>query len=663
MDGGKSDFVLRLIDRVTAPARAMQRALRSMQAAQKAATAGASEAQAALDRVGNAAARAGAQAARAAGNFKTLQYSTAAARFKAIGGRALAGSLSALGSFSVAKPMGPVFDRAQQRKYMGFWENLRIDSQSLLNWNKAAGESIEKWKGLASAFMKTPLGMPVSGLGFVGEKLLDLTKWAALATAKFTAFSFVVGGIVATAIAKTAAEMVSFAEKSKLALSYVTGAISTGGEAFTWGLDLAKELGLDAQETIQQLIKLRSMQFSVRESMDLIRISADLQAITGDAQAAERALTALTQIKAKGKLQSEELVGQLAEAGVSTVLVYEELEKIYKKNREGVLKLMQKGQIDAENGIEAIKKAILKKLNTKEAGEVGRNFAQTTLAGLWAQLKNIPKNLGISIAQFIDIKPLKDVMREVLDTVYGYDQNGLVRFVRSLINGFVEASRVVLAFGQGFGDSLWKITDALDIAGINLRDDARSAGKWLAEFFANSIELAKNLRKAIQPALEGFLRGLGINDFLRDMKSADWETIGKNLSVIAEALGKITNYTAKFVAWFGVDLATGEGGAIDRAAHLNPGRLTASQREAFDRMEPGWEKFLAGLNPLWRPSQEQLTAPAPPASAWGGRNTSVGRIEQHIYINGGDAREVTESARDGLLEALYGEPQHGMWGM
>lgn len=636
-----ADYVLKLIDRVTGPARAMARSLGSVTAAQKAVKQASAGAQAGLTGVGAAAARAGKQAAAAAASVKALAYSTSAIRFKSVGGRALAGSLSELGSFSGAMH-GPVFDRKAQRSQMSLWDNLKIDSQPLRKWNSAMGETLDKWGDLRAAFMKTPFGLVLGGLGSIASGLFSVISSIGMAILKVGALTLALGTLVAVGLTKGALAMAAFAERSKQAFGFLIGDKALGRAAFDVGVSLAKELGLNVEETVGQLSKLRSMQFSMRESVELVKLSADLKAITGDSQSAERALTALTQIKAKGKLQSEELVGQLAEAGVSTVLVYQELEKLLGKDRNGVLKALQGGNIDADTGIAAIKAAILHKLNAKEAGQVGKDFANNTLTGLWEQLRNAPSNFLLSLESLIDTDSVKGAIREILRAFEGIGRGNVGAFVNKIIAGFSKMVPVVIAFGEGFGSAFGKVLDAMTFDGAGVQDKAREAGRWLAEFFGNAITLVGKLTDVLPRAFESFMKGLDLNGLLDDIASADWSKFAQDLAAIASALGKITGFgaSAARVLALGPDQSSTTEKTLSAVKDIlvNPFSYDTHAKNLFGLFSGGEEK----------------TAPQRPGAAQqGGRSVTVPKIEQHIYTStGADPREIASEVGGATVDGL-----------
>ncbi|HMI86268.1 MAG TPA: tape measure protein [Polyangiaceae bacterium] len=230
------------------------------------------------------------------------------------------------------------------------------------------------------------------GLTKIATGLKFIAKWGAIAGAALGAMA----GFAAFKLAETA----GFAQSSILALTQLTGSAATAAVEFDEVRKMSARFGLNVIETQKSFQKLLAAQFSIGQAKDLIKMGADLQVVTGEAESAQRALLTLSQIKAKGKLQGEELM-QLQEAGVSQGLILEALEKALGKDRAEVQKMLSGGKIDAETGVSAIIDAIKHKVGEHELGEAGAKFADTTLKGFIAKSRSGFQNAMINIGQAI----------------------------------------------------------------------------------------------------------------------------------------------------------------------------------------------------------------------------------------------------------------------
>lgn len=598
----------------------MARSLGALNKAEKVATEQAKATEAALAGVGAAAARAGAQAAKGAAGMGAMARAMKSAQTNRSMGNliktkytksGISGASSALGG---AAMQGPVLNRKAQK--LGIGDRLSLATRPMLDWNAAAGDAIGNWKMLRGEFMATPFGMVAGGIGTLALGAAGLAKDLAIAAVKAAALTLALGGLAAVGLTKMVVEMGAFAERSKRAFTFLTGSKALGGEAFETGRKLAQEFNLDVEDTVQSLIKLRSMQFTMPEAIELVKLSTDLQALSGDAEAAKRAITAITQIKAKGRLQSEELVGQLAEANVSTVLVYEQLEKSLHMSRKQVLAALQDGAIDAETGIAAIRKAILAKLKTKEAGAAGKAFATETLTGMWDGLMNAPKQLMLDISEYVDMSPITASIDKLMGSFKNIDRAMVGDFVSNMISGLAKALDAVIAFGEGFGSGFHEIAKVM---GVTLNTDgvvefSRKAGKWLAEFFAKAIGWGKTLFITIQ-----------------DM----WPMLEAGWALAKPALQTMLKIILSVVAAFD--------GAYNAAKML------------YDIL-PG-DKAVAAGSPPPLPAQGGATPITErylgKGAAGSNSSVTVSRVEVHVDASGNaDPSKVGEKTKQGLMDSF-----------
>jgi tape measure domain-containing protein len=128
-------------------------------------------------------------------------------------------------------------------------------------------------------------------------------------------------------------------------------------------------------------------------------MSADLQALTGSSESAALALRAISQIKMKGRLQAEEITGQLAEHGVSADEVYKVLGKTLGKTREEILKMQKAGDLSADVAIPAILQAVRNQLGVEKSGGFAATINATSVGGMWRTLSSQVQNAFISLGE------------------------------------------------------------------------------------------------------------------------------------------------------------------------------------------------------------------------------------------------------------------------
>jgi tape measure domain-containing protein len=223
---------------------------------------------------------------------------------------------------------------------------------------------------------------------------------AALTGAAAAATAAVAG--LAVSFATATARALDFGQRSRLAFSSLMGDKALGHAEFDFVRTEAQRLGLDIEDTTDDYRKLLAAQFEVGQARELLRASADMQALGATADDVKGILRAISQIKMKGVLQAEELTGQLADRGISAELVYQDLEKRLGKSRKEILAMQKNKEITSEFAIPAIVAAIKKKANEENVGDVATKFASTKISGMLAQMKGAVKNTLIDIGSELE---------------------------------------------------------------------------------------------------------------------------------------------------------------------------------------------------------------------------------------------------------------------
>lgn len=207
-------------------------------------------------------------------------------------------------------------------------------------------------------------------------------------------------GYIGVKFAQASVEASMFGQRSRLAIGLLTGNAAGAGAEFDSVRHEAQSLGLDIEGTQQSFQKLLAAQFSIGKSKELIRMGADMQAIGASTDQVSRSILAISQIKNTGYLQGDEL-NQLREAGVSTELIYKSLGKSLHKTTAEIVQMQSKRQLKSEPVIEAILDAVRTKTGSKNAGDAGKVFADTTLTGMLGKAKGGISNFFIDIGDLI----------------------------------------------------------------------------------------------------------------------------------------------------------------------------------------------------------------------------------------------------------------------
>lgn len=346
------------------------------------------------------------------------------------------------------------------------------------------------------------------GSGFGG-----LAKSMAAATAAYVGFAAARAVARRTLdFAKSATEMFQFAEGTRLAFSRLRGGAAQGEEAFQRARDLANELGLKVTEVAPQMKQLLAQQFSLERSSELIKLGADLRVLGNSAEDVQGAMRAIAQISAKGKLQQEELL-QLAERGISLKLVRDELKKTYGVNDKELEKLQRKGGIGGDAAIDAIQRAILKKVGAAKAGDAGKQFAKATLSG-------------------------------AINAFGNRSENFLLNIVDSAQKSFKAIAPTISALGDVFNDSarVERFAGAFN----NIGEVLKRTGPKLVEGFAAGLDFAAGAFERITKLggvfFESFIGGLSaafpsLRDFFKG--PADARLI-ETFQVLGNTVGRFT---------------------------------------------------------------------------------------------------------------------------
>ncbi len=226
------------------------------------------------------------------------------------------------------------------------------------------------------------LGGSARGMGGAGAAVAKLAGGFLLLAAAVTSAVAVIAGKFAKAVLGAA----MFGQKTELAFGALLKDSKLGAAQFERLQMMTVELGLDLESTTKGFSKLLTMGFGTKQAEDLIRMGADMQKIGASAEEVERSLLALSQIKATGYLQGDELM-QLAEAGVPTAKVFEILAKKSNKTVAEMMKLKEAGKITADMAIDAVGEAIKATAGISNFGDAGKKFADSTLEGMWKRLK------------------------------------------------------------------------------------------------------------------------------------------------------------------------------------------------------------------------------------------------------------------------------------
>lgn len=258
------------------------------------------------------------------------------------------------------------------------------------------GNSEEESIGKIESGFETIKGAGLSAAAAVG------TVAAAMAAA---------AGALLVAGGKWAVHNLSFQEDSLAAFKIMLGSQEAADRTFKQATKFAATTPFSSEEVISGYQRFLTAGFGEDKLDTLMKAVGDVGANMGN-EKMQSVSIALGQIKAKGKLQGEEMM-QLAEAGVGQMSVFEALERILGKSNEAVKKLVTTGKVTGEQGVEAVIEAIRQ---TQSGGELGSAMKakSRTLTGLFSSAADIPSTLLFNSNALASLDPIKDLVDDII---------------------------------------------------------------------------------------------------------------------------------------------------------------------------------------------------------------------------------------------------------
>lgn len=358
-------------------------------------------------------------------------------------------------------------------------------------------ELVEKIRG--------PANKASAAMGKLMGRMEKVRRQALSKTMETTREISTLGAIAAAAVAAgaigAAISFTDFAQRSTLGLQQLAKHGASAEKLFNHVRNEAEQLGLDVKDTTKTFTKFLALQFNPKQATDLIRMGSDLQAFGATAEEIQRVFAQLGQIQAKGKLQGEELI-VLAENGISTQLVYEQLGKTLGKTKDEILKMQQAGQLTSDVALPAIGEAVKAKLHIKEFGDAGRKIADSTLGGMTNRLKAQMQNSLTDVGKALE-GPLTQLFKPLAEGLGGFIKDPAnVQMLVSALSDAADAVKASLpfvkeffnAFGAGFKEAAPEIFtavgEALKFMGGSSGDsmnNMRLLGKTLGQVVAFGI--------------------------------------------------------------------------------------------------------------------------------------------------------------------------------
>lgn len=277
----------------------------------------------------------------------------------------------------------------------------------------------------------------------------------------------------------------SLKEQSTIAFTQLLGSSDLAKQHLAELFDLAARTPFESEGIIRASQRLQAMGFSARDVIPTLTHVADAVAgVGGGADVLEGVITALGQIKAKGKASAEEML-QLAERGIPA---WEFLAKAIGKDIPTAMKLVEKGAISADVTI----KAVLDGMHEKFGGLAEKQ--SKTWQGLLSTVSDVSKQVFGELTG-----PLFEKARDQLATITDF----LPQLIPLAQEIGIEFNRWLEIF-EPAGREIWRffqqLTKSLNDGGRgfdNFRDGAEMAARVLSSGVANGF---RTMTSALQVA-------------------------------------------------------------------------------------------------------------------------------------------------------------------
>lgn len=246
-----------------------------------------------------------------------------------------------------------------------------------------------------------------AGASFVGKAFLGIA-----------AIGATVGLAVGTAVASLAVsggrwaiDALMFKEDTIVGFKTMLGSQEAAEEVYKQAAKFAATTAFSEQTIVSAFQRFTVAGFKTSELENLMKAAGDVGSAFGTDKM-DSFISALSKIKAKGKLGGEELMA-LAEAGISQQKVFEALAKTTGHSMEQVQKDISGGKIKAEAGIAAIMDAVAKGLSGGKIGSL-MEAKGNTLSGLFTTLFDRPKGLLNASSALTALDPLKKFISSMI---------------------------------------------------------------------------------------------------------------------------------------------------------------------------------------------------------------------------------------------------------
>lgn len=312
--------------------------------------------------------------------------------------------------------------------------------------------------------------------------------------------SAVLGGVAASGagaayIGKQIFDSAKFRENSQRRFSAILGSDAAARDEVRYGFKTAEKTEFDPSIVLGGSAQLANNYKNATQRREILGSILDFASVTGSGnEGLESAVRAVSQIASKGKLQQEELTGQLGEMGLNTGEVYKRLAPMLgikggteAQQRTNVIAAITGGKVTGEQGVSAITATMRAMAGGGPAGSYAEKSSDTitgqvsniqsgfsTLFGLadvsqWDAVKNVKAGLG-GVATIFSSE--SEAGQGLIKVIEGMTEsfNPLIKEITADIDSFSKmlagSSGGVSLFADGIAGVAHLLYEAAKVVGI-----------------------------------------------------------------------------------------------------------------------------------------------------------------------------------------------------
>lgn len=270
------------------------------------------------------------------------------------------------------------------------------------------------------------------------------------------------GGLAVAAgayVGGQAVDTVQLIESARMRLTASLGSTEAANKEIKDAFRIAEKTIFDPRQMVDAMAQLSTNFKALDMRRYVLGAISDFATVSGKGEEGMKsAIIAINQIVAKGKLQQEELTGQLGELGLPARKVYDQLAVILKvkgkddqARTDKVIKMITDGKVGSDAAVQAITQV----MRNQAGGGAAGSFAKQNASSLEGQISNLKSGFSSlfamnDIEKWPAMERLKDILGEIsglfaTDSKAGADFMSVLKFWSSIvIDSFTLMAKAIL---------------------------------------------------------------------------------------------------------------------------------------------------------------------------------------------------------------------------